>query len=324
MGKTRLESSLTSGNVPLEAAQVPTQLFQKTNRCAPETVAARSNSIKPITIFTAPKQFDGHIEVIQRNALKSWSMLSEIADVIVLGDEPGIRSVAREFRLRHVPDIRLTEQGTPRIDSLFERAREHTLSPWMMFANADLILNNSLVDLFHRLEIEELRECLIIGRRVDFEQTHSIDFRQTWESGVRTQIQQTGKYASLLCKDYFLFPRHLFRDVPAFAIGRGNWDSWMVAHAKNNGWPVIDATNLLLAAHQNHDHGHVGNKRSAYVDGVEAKFNRDLAGGTNYLRGSLATHRFGRNQGLQRINRFPLLSMALDLPSLISLARSVI
>ena len=192
-----------------------------------------------------------------------------------------------------------------------------------MFANADIILDKSLSKLLHRIAQEQLRECLIIGRRIDFEQYDRINFSRNWESRVRSRVEQKGKFASVLCKDYFLFPRQLYQDVPAFAIGRGNWDSWMVVHAKAQGWPVIDATNILFAAHQNHDHNHVGNKRTAYMNGDEATFNRRLAGGTHYIRGSLATHRFHRERGLKKVNRATLLSMVLDLPSLIPLARSV-
>ena len=40
--------------------------------------------------------------------------------------------------------------------------------------------------------------------------------------------------------DYFLFPRHLFAEIPEFAIGRAGWDNWMIYQARRQGWPVVD------------------------------------------------------------------------------------
>ena len=30
--------------------------------------------------------------------------------------------------------------------------------------------------------------------------------------------------------------------MPDFAIGRAGWDNWMIYHARQQGWPVIDGT----------------------------------------------------------------------------------
>ena len=122
------------------------------------------------------------------------------------------------------------------------------------------------------------------------------------------------EFASILCKDYFLFPSSLYREIPEFAIGRGNWDSWMVSSASKSGIPVIDATSQVLAGHQNHGYTHVGGRMKAYDSGEEAKQNILLSGGTNYIKGSVATHRIGTNGSLKRINRFSLLPMARDFP----------
>ena len=40
-----------------------------------------------LTLFTIPKVFRGHIGVIQRNAIKSWTLLRPACEVVLLGDE---------------------------------------------------------------------------------------------------------------------------------------------------------------------------------------------------------------------------------------------
>jgi len=56
--------------------------------------------------------------------------------------------------------------------------------------------------------------------------------------------------------DYFIFPCGLFRDIPPFAVGRPAWDNWLVYKARSLGLPVIDATKMVTAIHQNHAYSH--------------------------------------------------------------------
>ena len=58
-----------------------------------------------LTIFSIPKAFVGHIGVIQRNALKSWSLLEPRCEIIIFGDEEDIAEAAAETGAAHVPEI---------------------------------------------------------------------------------------------------------------------------------------------------------------------------------------------------------------------------
>ena len=50
-----------------------------------------------ITLFSAPKPFtDPHIAMIQRNAIKSWTLLHDV-EVILLGEEAGLDEAARQL-----------------------------------------------------------------------------------------------------------------------------------------------------------------------------------------------------------------------------------
>ena len=52
-----------------------------------------------LTIFSTPKPFLGHIEVIQRNAIESWKRLEANVEIILIGDDPGTAEVCRELGL---------------------------------------------------------------------------------------------------------------------------------------------------------------------------------------------------------------------------------
>ena len=76
-----------------------------------------------ITFFTIPKPFKDHISVIQRNAIISWSQLHPDCEIILYGDEEGIKEIADEFGLIHIPDIEKNEYGTPFLDFVFNDAQ---------------------------------------------------------------------------------------------------------------------------------------------------------------------------------------------------------
>jgi hypothetical protein len=65
-----------------------------------------------------------------------------------------------------------------------------------------------------------------------------------------------------------------FKNLPDLAVGRAWWDNWMIYNAKRHGIPVIDATKMVLAVHQNHDYSHCkGGLKEAYFEGPEVRKN---------------------------------------------------
>ena len=52
------------------------------------------------TIFAVPKPFQGHIGLIQENAIRSWVALDADHEVILLGDEDGTAEVSRRLGVR--------------------------------------------------------------------------------------------------------------------------------------------------------------------------------------------------------------------------------
>ena len=77
-----------------------------------------------ITIFATPKKFDGHIGVIQRNAITSWTHIQPKPEVILFGTEPGTAELAAELGLRHVSAVKCNEWGTPLVSDLFAQAEQ--------------------------------------------------------------------------------------------------------------------------------------------------------------------------------------------------------
>src|SRR5258706_15403857 len=138
-----------------------------------------------ITLFSAPKPFnDPHIAMIQRNAIKSWTLLPNV-EVILLGEEAGLAEVAKELGVKHLPNVARNESGTPLISSMFQLARENSNSDLLCIINADMILMSDFVEatlessslLLKKRELAPaVQNFVLLSQRWDYDITSPIDF----------------------------------------------------------------------------------------------------------------------------------------------------
>src|SRR5438045_1218659 len=98
------------------------------------------------TIFTTAKPFKDHVGIIQRNALRSWSLLQPKCEIILLGDDEGAAEAAADFGAKHIPDVQRSDQGIPLISDIFRVAQSEATYPWLCFLNADIILMQDFME----------------------------------------------------------------------------------------------------------------------------------------------------------------------------------
>jgi len=253
-----------------------------------------------VTIFSAPKPFlDPHIKIIQRNAVRSWKNLGTDVEVFLIGDEPGISQTAGELKVRHLPGVEVNQQGTPLVSSIFSLARQASSAELLLYLNADILLLPDTLAIIR--EVGKLRdEFLLVGRRWDLDISREIDFSSDWAPDIRLRTKDHGLLRTYTAMDYFIFPRHLYQEIPPFAIGRAGWDNWMIFHAMEQNLPVIDLTPTLMIVHQNHDYRHLPNGEAHY-DLVESHQNVELAGGISKLYDLLDVNLMYRGGRIQPI-----------------------
>ena len=243
-----------------------------------------------ITLFSAPKPFtDPHIAMIQRNAIKSWTLLPDV-EVILLGDEVGLAEVAKEFRVKHFPNVKVNESGVPLISSMFEIARENSNGELLCIVNADMILMSDFVEAASRSRLQR-DKFVLLSQRWDYDITSPLDFAEGWESRLRESVRKQNQLHRPAGSDFFLFPKSCYQDVPNFTIGRAGWDNWMIYKARKEGWAVIDCTPSVMIVHQNHDYSHLPDGKSHH-EHPETNENIRLAGGQANVRYTIldATH----------------------------------
>lgn len=250
-----------------------------------------------LTIFTIPKPFLGHIDIIQRNAIQSWLKISPKPEIILFSDSEGTAEVAKEFNILHVPEIKKNEFGTPLLDSAFSLTKELTKNPFLAYISADIILMNDFAP-----AIQQIKDplFLICGLRYDFDLKDPVQFdKDNWKEELYNKVIKTTKIQRFT-SDYYVFPRNLIDSFPPFLIGRPGWDNWLIFKMRSLKIPVVDTTEVIIVIHQNHDYSHSPWGKGGRVEGPEFEENLRLAGGLSNMLTMREADWVLTSQGLRR------------------------
>lgn len=232
-----------------------------------------------LTIFTTPAPFVGKANIHQRNAIRSFQLLTD--DVLVF---KGDQHITEKLGACHVPSVSCNSIGLPYIGSLFGTAELGAKYNLMVYANADTILMSDLL-LAVASAAERFDRFLLVGQRRDVDLDVPLTFGPFWEAELREYALAHGELHSVSGKDWMAFRRPLGLDFPPFVVARPMWDNWTLDMCLRLGVPVIDATADVTAIHPNHA---VAKGR---LDGPWAKHNNETGKvKANKGRISEATH----------------------------------
>jgi hypothetical protein len=232
------------------------------------------------------------VGIIQRNALMSWKLLHPEVEIILFGDESGTMEVCRDLGLRHEPHVERTAEGTKLVRSIFGPAQQLARHDTLCYANCDIILGKDFLKAIGRVSPWTAR-FLMVGRRWDSDITTPIDFSNSdWEERLREFVLRKGVQRLYYNIDYFAFTKGIYVDIPPLAIGRVWWDHWLIWKASQQKAVVIDASDMVMAMHQNHDYAYHPEGHRGVWYGEGARRNFELAGGFGHLHTlEDATHR---------------------------------
>jgi hypothetical protein len=196
-----------------------------------------------------------------------------------LGNDEGTGETGREFGLRHLPYIQLNSQESPLLNDFFFQASQPTTYPILTYVNSDIILTSDFLPTVQQV-VSQDHQFLIIGRRWNLDITEPVNFQNlNWEQNLHDRVHQAGTFSGVGALDYFVFPKPLFSQLPEFAMGRAGWDNSMVGEALKQKIPVINASQLITAIHQNHDYNHLPGHRLEAFQGTEAQQNQTFLQG---------------------------------------------
>ncbi|MDO9087419.1 MAG: hypothetical protein Q7U53_14515 [Anaerolineaceae bacterium] len=255
-----------------------------------------------LTIFTAPKPFsDPHISTIQYNAIRSWKELEPEVSIVLIGNEAGVESVAKELGVHFFSDVKRNLHGTPLISSIFEIGRSLNSSPLLAYVNADIILFSDFLNV-SKQTLNQINKFLLVGQRWDMDILNKIHLSPEWDKNLKQDCKEAGRLHPRGGSDYFIYPRTCFTWLPDFAVGRAGWDNWMFYQARKNKWACVDASKSIQIIHQNHDYSHLPGGQSHYRL-PETNENVRLAGGRRTIF-TLMDVNYEFNQG--KVQKTPL------------------
>jgi hypothetical protein len=234
-------------------------------------------------------------------------------EVLLIGDEPGMKEVVKDLDVQQIPEVERNELGTPLINSIFNLAKEHSTAGIMMYLNADIILLPECLAVIDSIQAQ-YEEFLLVGQRWELDVRNELEFDIDLYNILKDRLTREGLLRTFRAIDYFIFPRQLYTNIPPFAVGRAGWDNWMIYHAVHQPWPVIDITAANRVIHQNHNYSHLPNG-SVHFDLEESNQNKNLAGWIKstydlldvsliYRNGKVLNRNFSFRLGLRKLERF--------------------
>ncbi|MDP2633034.1 MAG: hypothetical protein Q8P25_04935 [Candidatus Curtissbacteria bacterium] len=227
-----------------------------------------------LTIFTTPKAFKGHVAIIQENAIASWCKLRPKCQIILLGQDYNVSRIAKKYKIMHIPNIATNEFGTPLLSNIFKKAYAAAKFEKLAYVNCDIILTDDFVKAIKEIALSRF---FMTGKRWNIDLNTKLDFTRDWQRELKTKVLAEGKLGRYGANDYFIFTPKIDFRIPDFAVGRTSWDNWLVFKAKFLKLPVIDATKVVWAIHQNHDYTHGGGYDQVW-HGPESRRNQELIG----------------------------------------------
>ena len=222
-----------------------------------------------ITLFTTPRPFEGLYQIIQTNALKSWSILDPAPErVLVFADREHEGDIAVDFveslGFEVLPILQRSPHGVPLLSDLFPRAQEVAGGGIACYVNADILLQNDLVPALEKCSklVRGAAErdgwehsnsgALMVARRWNVQVLDYMDFSEGWEGEIGEKVDSQGSLMAKCAMDLFAWYGTVWKEFKPFAIGRFRWDNWLVGMARHAGVPVIDVSHVIRLTHQAH------------------------------------------------------------------------
>jgi hypothetical protein len=215
-----------------------------------------------LSIFTTCKPMVGLDAIHQDNAIRSWLALEPTPQVIVYGDEEGVKEYCdhtrapgewRPYGLFHGSLLTYTRYGKPQVNELFDRGVHHEILPLSIYINADVCMFQDLVETCNDLAKLDY-PFIASGQRLNLD----CDVSVVTFAEMRSKAISAKNYLPPTGADYFIMPARwatpwTFRIPDGLGIGHLAWDNfipWAAVHY--GGATFIDVTRTVTAVHQNH------------------------------------------------------------------------
>lgn len=237
--------------------------------------------VSVITFLTTAKPFVDATGIRQMNALRSWRAVAPSGEILLFGNGQGYDRAVSELGAIHIPDVACSGQGIPRLDGMFEAAVLRGRNAIKVYLNCDIILTSSVIKATQQIQLDRF---LMVAQRWNMDYSTPIDFgHPTWETELAHRVRQDGQLFRAVAVDAFFWKGDIWQGLPPMVVGRAKYDQWLIYYCRSKKVPVVDATDVAMIIHQNHDYSHVQGGVKEVMEGEEVARNLSLAGGLDHM-----------------------------------------
>ena len=254
---------------------------------------AKEEVVVPIvTMFTTIRDRQCRRSIHNRT-LRNWAALSPYMDPVLFVPHTEVNTSSwpmaaksQNWDVRILHDLR---NELPIIKAMFMEILKSSNTPFVGYANADILFDTSLISTLSALSKSvhvQNKMTLVVGRRRNVNVT-TFDLGDGDDLDMISEMDQRQLFHGF-AQDYFIISRQglPWDDIPDFVVGRNGYDNWLVVKGQDWGLTLVDASRTLLALHQVGIDGFKSGSRTVPKDTL--RLNKMLAKGFNYGRGTTA------------------------------------
>ncbi|RKZ51022.1 MAG: hypothetical protein DRR16_17885 [Candidatus Parabeggiatoa sp. nov. 3] len=196
--------------------------------------------MQTFTLFTIPQAFENQYDLMQWNAIKSWTLLNPKPDIFLLGNAPGIASITNELGLYHIPNID-QKSSISDIAKWLDRLVNNTI---LVYINPSVILTEdfaiTIQDVYNNQD-----HFFLTGQYRTVQTEGAIDFNDNqWQHQLRVMADKQSLPQGQLQDVYLVFTKQLLKQLFVSCEMRDATGNYI---QDGYNWPVFSREKLIGA-----------------------------------------------------------------------------
>ncbi|KAK7114843.1 uncharacterized protein [Littorina saxatilis] len=209
-------------------------------------------SLPLLTLFSTWAERDD-LQLVRNLTLRNWGQLKPFIRPVLFTNSSKLEAQARSHGWETLP-VSKVAIGVPILKYMYLDAIKKFNSTLYSFANGDIIFTHSLVDSLQAILSDrslplDKNHLLVVGQRTNVGMVK--DTEAATFDAIAKVAKARGKLFTTMAEDFFITDRQFdWNSIPGVVIGRVAYDNWLVLHAIQQKYVVVDVTKTVLAVHQ--------------------------------------------------------------------------
>lgn len=204
-----------------------------------------------LTLFTSMDENNAQRSLIYNNTIRNWASLRPMVTPVLFTNNETFKNWVMKEGWQTLPLQKAGNGGMPILKYMYLAAIENFRSDFYAFSNSDILFNGGLLKTLvtAKYTYDLTIPILITGTRYNVPNITDTEAKE--RSNLANIAKGRGELFLPWAADYFIttssFP---WRDIPEVIIGALAYDNWLILHAREEKFVVIDATKTAPAVHQ--------------------------------------------------------------------------